>query len=294
MKRFKRVITGLIAVLFVLAPFSVAAQDESRIFDDAGLFSPTNIQRLDEKIADMEAGGRWNYYIVTTRDAGGKTARSFADDFYDQNHLGRGEDASGVLLLIDMDNREAYISTGGAAVDYYSAQKIDTALDKVASSLSHSNYYSAANAFLNAMNAPVHTPAGTAPSGDSAAGGVETQPETASEAQGSAGNETVPAEWTWGTWAIFSAVCAVFVGVIIFVVFLIQYRSKIGKQGMPAFFQNQDQLTLTRSEDRFVNVVTHTRRVQQSSSQSRNKEGTKPSVHQSSSGVRHGGGGRKF
>ncbi len=287
MKRFKRVITGLIAVLFVLAPFSVAAQDESRIFDDAGLFSPTNIQRLDEKIADMEAGGRWNYYIVTTRDAGGKTARSFADDFYDQNHLGRGEDASGVLLLIDMDNREAYISTGGAAVDYYTSGKIEDTLDKISSSLSRSNYYSAANSFLNAVDAPMQSTSATPAAGNS--NSVTTQPETDTQT-----TEETTAELTLGQWVAVSASWAVIaVGIFIAVVWS-KHRANGTVRGIAVTPQNQDQLTLTRSEDRFVNVVTHTRRIQQSSSQSRNKGGTKPSVHRSSSGVRHGGGGRKF
>ncbi len=291
MKTFKRMMTGLLMLLLLTAPVA-AAQSDQRVFDDGGLFSASERERLNDKISAMEAEEKWNYYIVTTRDTGGKTARSFADDFYDRNHLGRGEDASGVLLLIDMDNREAYISTGGAAVDYYSSWKIDAALDGMANSLSNRHYYSAANSFLNAMDT-VPSSAGAASGGSAGA---------ASEAHTQADTETSPAEqeasaeteWTLGQSAVVSAFWAVIAVVIFVAVVLSKNRANRAAFGMAATPQNREQLTLTRSEDRFINVVTHTRRIQRSSDQSRSREGTKPSVHRSSSGVRHGGGGRKF
>ena len=51
------------------------------------------------------------------------------DDFYDEHDFGIGSRRSGALLLIDMDNREAYISTKGYAITLYSDARIEAMLD---------------------------------------------------------------------------------------------------------------------------------------------------------------------
>lgn len=44
--------------------------------------------------------------IVTVDSLNGKTVEEYADDYYDDNGYGYGENNSGILFLVAMDDRE--------------------------------------------------------------------------------------------------------------------------------------------------------------------------------------------
>ena len=60
-----------------------------------------------------------------TRDAQGKDAEAYADDYYDTH--GYGE--NGVLFLIDLDNGQVWISTAGAMIRFLTDARIEEVLD---------------------------------------------------------------------------------------------------------------------------------------------------------------------
>ena len=95
----------LLCVLFSLP--SVFAAGDQRVYDQAGLFTQAEVQELEESVAEHRKSTQMDIVIVTTDDAQGKTSQAYADDFYDYNGFGEGSDNTGILLLIDMDNRMA-------------------------------------------------------------------------------------------------------------------------------------------------------------------------------------------
>ena len=52
-----------------------------------------------------------HYGIVTDVDPNISSAMEAADDFFDYNGYGLGDDRSGVLLYINMSTRDVWIST---------------------------------------------------------------------------------------------------------------------------------------------------------------------------------------
>lgn len=146
-------LTAVLAVLLALAVFAPSfcfAQDENgqRVYDDAALFTQDQAALLQEEILQFRADYDLDLAVVTTSDAKGKTAKEYADDYYDDNGFGVGEDYSGALFLIDMDNREAYISTCGSAIDLLTDARIDAVLDDAYEGLSGQDYFASAQAFL--------------------------------------------------------------------------------------------------------------------------------------------------
>ena len=85
--------------------------------------------------------------IVTTED-NSDSAQVFADGFYMAGGFGTGSDHSGILFLIDMDNRELYISTNGRMIRYMTDSRVEDILDDVYSYAAEADYYEAAAAFL--------------------------------------------------------------------------------------------------------------------------------------------------
>ena len=87
--------------------------------------------------------------IVTINENPQGSAEVYADDFVDYNNIGLGEKFDAILYLIDMDNREIYISTGGDAILYYDDERIDKILDDCFEGVSSENYYNSCKAFID-------------------------------------------------------------------------------------------------------------------------------------------------
>lgn len=146
----KRVFSGalltlLVCVLFLAFPVQA---ESSRVFDEAGLFTQQEKQSLEELTKQYIEKTSLDLVIVTTDDTQGKSTRAYADDFYDDNRFGIGADRSGALFLIDMDNREAYISTHGKAIRILTDRRIREITDAAAKKVGAGAYEEAAEIFL--------------------------------------------------------------------------------------------------------------------------------------------------
>ena len=105
------------------------AAEGTRVFDEAGLFSAEEVQELETRIDEVRDSQDADLAVLTVEDAQGESAESYADDFYDSHGLGVGSDASGILLSIDMDNREIYVSTTGYAMKVLTDARVEKVLD---------------------------------------------------------------------------------------------------------------------------------------------------------------------
>ena len=102
----------------------------TRVFDYADLFSGGEEARLNEKLLEFIEKSEMDAVVVTIDDAEGKSSAAYADDFYDYNGFGRQEDHRGALFLIDMDNREIYLSTTGLMIRYMTDARVERLLDE--------------------------------------------------------------------------------------------------------------------------------------------------------------------
>jgi uncharacterized protein len=124
-----------------------------RLFDGAGLMTSEEAGALEERIAQCRKKTGMDVAVVTAYNDGSHTAREYADDFYDQNGLGTGRKASGVLFLIYMDSPgsyggESYVSTTGNMIRILTDRRIEQIQDDVAYSLRNLDYAGAAAEFL--------------------------------------------------------------------------------------------------------------------------------------------------
>lgn len=112
MKRFI-----VMLVVFVFACGTVASADPWRVFDNAGLFSAEDIEAIEQAISDFQRETSMDFAVLTTNDYLGKSnQKAIADSFYDSSCFGFGQQASGLLYYIDMNQRIPYISTTGKMI----------------------------------------------------------------------------------------------------------------------------------------------------------------------------------
>lgn len=126
----------LLAMLLVLALLLPAALAEgSRVHDDAQLFTSEEIQTMDSLIEHIRQCYQMDVGVLTTRDTPVTTEDSalvdYADRYYEDNGYGLGDDRSGMLVMIDMNNSYVYISTAGSAIDCLTDARIDAIMDMI-------------------------------------------------------------------------------------------------------------------------------------------------------------------
>lgn len=134
----------------LLAPARAYAA-ETRVFDQANLFSAAEKQELERQIATEREKMKLDLVVVTTNQAGGKSAEAYADDFYDQGGYGYGAKKSGVLYLIDMDNRRIHVSTAGGGIQLLSDSEIEKLLDLGTPGVKSGNYAESASRVLSGI-----------------------------------------------------------------------------------------------------------------------------------------------
>ncbi len=125
--------------------------EEARVFDDAGLFSQEEKAAFENQITSMRKEMNMDVVIVTTRDAGGKSAGEFAEDYYVDGGYGVGSDYRGVLLLMDMDNREVYILPVGKMNRFLTDKRWNAILDRSYEAISQMDYAACAQYFLDGV-----------------------------------------------------------------------------------------------------------------------------------------------
>lgn len=117
------------------------------VFDAADLFSDEEEAKLADRAVQLGEEYGISVVLVTTLSTEGRTAREYADDFYDYNSYR----TDGVLLLISMDPREVYISTAGIVIDTITNANVETILDDIFDNndLSGGEFAGAAQTFLH-------------------------------------------------------------------------------------------------------------------------------------------------
>lgn len=275
MVNIKRTITITLILLFVILLVcpSVSIAQNQAIFDEANLFTQSEINKLEDQAINLSSDYNIDIVIVTTDDSMGKSSRAFADDFFDYGGFGQGTDKDGILFLIDMDNREAYISTSGIGTRYLTDNRIESVLDSVFDNgLSSGDYYGAALGFLKETKLYLEE-------------GIPSDQYNEPEADRPKNRLT-----------IMDFIISLLGGSITGGVFYFRSKSnyKTKKQYNPYSYRSNSFVEMGTMENKLINsYVTH-RIIPSNTYNNPTSTSGRSSTHRSSSGRTHGGGGRKF
>ncbi len=131
----------------------IATNDDTSIAldplaDYADLLTDEEEALLRDKLVEVGDRQQFHLVIVTASTVDGKSSMDYADDYYDDNGCGFGEDRSGALLLINMEDREWWISTSGFGITALSDDDIDSIGEAITPDLSGEYYYDACVTFV--------------------------------------------------------------------------------------------------------------------------------------------------
>jgi uncharacterized protein len=251
--------TKLLAVIFLIVFLSspLYTQAQSRIVDNAGILSAGEIAELQRLAETIAANYSFDLVIVTEKDIG-VPPENYADDFFDNNGYGLGEDRDGCLFLRVTGSRDYWFGTSGRGIKILNSAAFNKLDSTVAPYLENNAYAGAFRAFIN-----------------------EWETFLALDASGRSYNIFYKYNIIL---VVIAWVLSLLIGLAVVLSWKKQMDTALVKEQADSFII-PGSLAFTKQEDRFLySRVTKIARPKSTSSGS-------SGVHRSSSGRRHGGGG---
>lgn len=282
MKKMRKILLMLCMLVVFLIPMKGQAESDY-VYDMADLLTTEEEAWLQEHAEFYKNQWNMNFLVVTTAYAEGKSAMEYADDFYDARFMEETEE-DGILYLIDMDNREIYLSTSGIAIRYLTDYRIENILDEAFERVAAEDYYGTFETFFEETHNYLEM-------------GIP-------DDQYNYDTETGESDFYYDSYEktaaisvseLIIALVAGLVAAISTIGFVTaKYQLKFEDFHYDAYTDSDVRLSI--KSDRLVNkFVTHRRIPRNDGSSSRSGGGGSiSSVHRSSGGRSHGGGGRKF
>ena len=276
----------MIPILLVLMILPVLALADEQIIDNAHLFSAADIVRMNEIIARIEDEHQVDLVVLTTNAVPDDYSesmwrvRDYADDFYDNGGYGMGADNSGMLILLDMNNRVMWLSTGGVMIDYITDMREEDILDRAYNYLYYGDYGEAMIAALDRVE--YYMDKGRTE-------GSFRYDELTGERIGGIYNALTSAEIG------IAALAGGGVGLVIYLCISGSYSLKGSTYTYDA--GSNSAVQLTKDDESFVRQFSHRTPRNTGSHGPRSGGGGRSGgsgVHRSSGGFSHGGGGRRF
>ena len=138
----------LLLCLLICLPCSALADSDTLLYDYEGLLSGDEADSIATALEDASREYGMTVAILTVDSLDGKSAEEYADDFYDDNGLGEGEDGDGLLLLVSMSERKWHISTKGYAIYAFPDYYLDSIGDDITPFLADGDCYAAFDTFI--------------------------------------------------------------------------------------------------------------------------------------------------
>lgn len=146
----KRIFSCLLLLLLTTSFVVTAYADfqNPSIVDDAGYLMQSELSYLSKELDEVREKYNFEVAIYTESDMTSSTAEASADDIYDYNGYGAGENDDGILLYICSDTREYHFTTHGKGLEYFNKNGLIYLEDKVLPYLEDDNYYKAFSVYI--------------------------------------------------------------------------------------------------------------------------------------------------
>jgi len=143
------VLTIIFCIASLVPVFASSDRELPLLVDDADLLTNSEEKSLNSELERISEEYECEVAIVTVNSLDSKTSTEYADDFFDYNGYGYGENDDGILLLVSMRDRDVAISTHGFAIRAFTDAKQDYMYDKFLPYLSNGDYNKAFSTFAD-------------------------------------------------------------------------------------------------------------------------------------------------
>lgn len=271
------------------APVSnlIACEKGRYVYDQAKLLSSTQADNLNKYLKALENKNKCSVYVVTMNEVY-SDIESYTDDYYDYGGYGYGDDHTGIMMLLDMSDREWHITTTGSIIEALQPY-IDNLADAFVDGLhGDDDFFTGFICFAEAVDKRLNAD----------------QPSTDDEKIDDTWEELGIDEWiaeskkaTEMNSIAFGLSLPAFIGVSIAAGFVIAWivvksmkakNNSVKRSSNANYYHKNGTFVVTRQNERFLyHTLTRTEKPKSNSSGS-------GGIHTGSSGTSHGGGSGHF
>ena len=287
MRRYILIFLCLVLLIVSSLPCMAA---QPKIVDDAELLTSDEVALLEAKAQQLTQTYGMDVVILTCYSFTGNSIEAFADDYYDNNGYGIGDDYSGVLFMLSMEYRDWAISTCGDTIYALTDYGTQELFSDIAPYLSDDEYYLAFDAYLDLLEEYF-----SAYDSGTPIDGVQEEYYGPGSYESATQEDVVYYDEVKDfSWYIKKFFISLVVGAIVALIVLLIMRSNMNtarqQHGADSYVRTGS-CNIHRHQDLFLySTVNKVRRQENSSSGSSGGS----SVHRGSSGRSHGGGHGKF
>ena len=146
-KKITYLLLTVCMIFSVMLP--VSASEYYPLFDEPDLLTDSEESALIAKLEDIGSRNRMEVVVAAFETTGEYTAMEYADDFYDYNGYGYGENRDGLILIVAMDTSDWWISTCGDAIRVFTDAGIEYIGEQIVPYMSDGDFYGAFNEFAD-------------------------------------------------------------------------------------------------------------------------------------------------
>lgn len=156
-KRIKTCIRSLALMLCMICVTGLLCgfdKNGQKVYDDAGLFTAEEEERLTELAVEMAEKLELDVIICTTNSTDGLSIDDYAYEFYSSHDFGYdGTGGAGVMLAVDMGGRKLTVYESQLEdVDFlFLDSELDAMIDTIAPYLTNKDYYNGAVRFIDML-----------------------------------------------------------------------------------------------------------------------------------------------
>lgn len=278
----QKLICVLLSLVLLLSVTITASAEETlwRVVDNADLLNPAEESAHEETIRLLREKYDMDVVILTVNTLNSKAPQEYADDYYDTNGYGCGEEKSGLILLISMEERDWYISTCGNAIYALTDYGIQCLGEELLSGFRLS-YDAGFRMFLNSLPEYFEAYQNGTP--------IDGYADYSDDYYHGDQEEVIYYEEEFTPSVKLSVLLGLIVAAISILIMRSRMNTKRPRRSASDYMQ-ENSFHMRQQQDLYL--YSNVSKVRKEAPKSPNGGGS--SVHRSSGGTRHGGGGGKF
>lgn len=133
--------TGFSVGVFSENVYASEEVNTQRLADFADLLDADQKEELEVKLDQISENYDCDVVVDIEESIDGMDPTAYADDFFDYNDYGMGNDKSGILFMLTMSERKWAISTHGEAISIFTDAGQEYITDNIVSYFSDGDYY---------------------------------------------------------------------------------------------------------------------------------------------------------
>jgi uncharacterized protein len=152
MRKILSVFVVVLALALTLSIFTLGASEPPLyVIDDADVLNDDEETALQARLDDLSKRAECHVIILTVEGIGDSDPWEYAKTYFRMNGYGWGEDDSGILLLLSMEERDWAVYTYGKAYDEFDGSALDTLENEMLPYFGENNYFAGFNAYADVV-----------------------------------------------------------------------------------------------------------------------------------------------